>query len=627
MSASLIGSFVRRPVVPGAGYWLHIEQVLPEDDTASLGEVADLIDEIWGTSRCGEEESESASVQQQEQTNTASPISEEEYAEIVRTQFRPGLCGMNFNGDWPTQIKVAVSHPGEPYTLRLSNGRIVKTVAVDEAVSKIIVVDNAASVDLEFPALSGGSFTWRGSVYGQSGNMTGPPITLSGRTLSWGQICTGSIIADYSTRYDLVDVVVNGDDTGEPGECLATCFFRGLVDEIDMEQPDISDENEGLEIYRQPFCGAGTGAIGNDDNDQVTCYEDITYIYRCQCSKKEADRHTEYMVEVQCPPDIRCQGGADKCHAFMGSREVFAGYVDCGETTGDISDPEYRTRICCDDVVSLPRCIITYSKNPGGVPFDSEKERIYRAKYGEKLRIVAVSPADGDCGTIKTVIKIRPKNCCDVVEPMSWDADISAEVVAPGSRVLVGVIGGAPPYHWSVRGEGFTLDGYNMRDGYTDTPYTWIYASSISCGWCQITVSDGCSVVAGGVRSTLGHWVSRLDFNARDYAEQHISEYGGYLSVFQSVFPGQTSYSQISGKYLMATPEMNYADGLPFKYDSRTHGVMITPESICLDGTAINIHGYPFSLILYRGCDLDGLNRRLSSYIFNDNINIYEWVC
>lgn len=99
-------------------------------------------------------------------------------------------------------------------------------------------------------------------------------------------------------------------------------------------------------------------------------------------------------------------------------------------------------------------------------------------------------------------------NCCDLVEPMSWDDENSAEVIEPGSRVIVGITGGKPPFYVSVRGEGFTLDGYRIRDGWTDTRLFWVYATGFACGWCPITVSDGCSEVRGGLRSTLGEWVA-----------------------------------------------------------------------------------------------------------------------
>ena len=330
-------------------------------------------------------------------------------------------------------------------------------------------------------------------------------IIIASWLVAWGQPVSGSLAVSYQTRYDLVDVTVFGLGAGEPGECRAICFYHGLIDEIDLEAPEI--DADGLEIYRGRFCGYADLVAGDPSSDQVTCYEDISYVYRCQCSGEEAYQHTEYMVEVPCPPDIRCQAGLDECWSFMGHRTVLGDYVDCGETSGGLDDPAYRTQVCCDQASGLPKCKTFYRKNTGGVPLDPAVEAEYRNRYGDSLKIVAVSPDDGDCGVTKTTVEVHPKNCCDEVEPMTWDSETSAEVVAPGTRVMIGVTGGSPPYHWSVRGQGFTIDGHTMRDGYTDTPYAWLYASSIACGFCSVEVTDGCSVVNDGVRSTIGEWV------------------------------------------------------------------------------------------------------------------------
>ena len=504
-TASAITSFVRPGSAVGAEYWVHIEQVLPPDDTASLGEVAELVDEIYGTSPCGAEEETTTANQADPKKEVEPPLTEEQLAEIIRRQFRPGLCGLNFNGDYPTQIKVAIAHPGEAYKLRLTNGRIDKTITVEEPIDRTIVVENAESVDLNFPVVSGGSFVWRGSVYGKTGNMTGPPITLTGRTLSWGQSLSGSIAASYQTRYDLVDVTVLGDDKGEPGECRAICFYHGLVDDIDLESPDI-DNDDGLEVYRQPFCGYANVQTGDPDGDEVTCYQDVSYVYRCQCSNKEAYQHTE-TVEVPCPPDIRCQFGMDTCSAFLGHRTVLGGYVDCGEPSEGLDDPAYRNEKCCDTAANPPKCKTTYSKNPGGVPLDPEVETAYRREYGNKLKIVAVSPADGDCGVTKTTIAVYAKNCCDEAEPLVWDAEKSVEVLADGTYGYVFVIGGGPPYYWSIRGQDMTFDGQHLRDAVTQSPVIQVYAGELSCGRGQIEVTDGCSIASGAVISTTGHWV------------------------------------------------------------------------------------------------------------------------
>ena len=506
-TASAIASFVRRPIItPSADYWLHIEQVLPAGDSASKGEVAELVDAIWGTNPCLQPEDPAAATDQE--SEATAPVDEAQFAAIVKDLFPPRICGANVTGDYPTQIKVAIAHPGEDYTLRLTNGRITRTVTVEEQISRTIVVQNAASFDLDFPIVAGGTFAWRGSVWGNGGNGAGPKIVSSGRALAWGQPVTGTMTVSYRTRYDLVDVIVFGDLEGEPGECRAICFYHGLVDAIDLEAPAIEDD-DNLDTYRQQYCPSTRWDFVWPEN-YVTCYEDVSYVIKCQCSGYELGQFTEYRVEVPCPPGIRCQGVWEVCDHFIGHRTVLWGYVDCGETSGNLDDPEYRNTVCCDNYQPLPKCLETYRKNPGGVSLPPEVEQELRDTYGDRLRLVPVSPDDGDCGITTTTIEVDPKNCCDVATPIVWDDAVSVEVMAPNTNGIIGVTGGLRPLHWSVRGDDMTLDGYSLRDGFTDTGYTRLYAGTNSCGTCYITVTDGCTEITVAVRCVGGVWVEDM---------------------------------------------------------------------------------------------------------------------
>lgn len=97
-------------------------------------------------------------------------------------------------------------------------------------------------------------------------------------------------------------------------------------------------------------------------------------------------------------------------------------------------------------------------------------------------------------------------NCCDFVEPMTWDENSSVKVIAPGYNGWVFVNGGTAPYHWSIRGEGMTFDGYRLRDAVTDVPYIRVFAGPFSCGTSPVTVTDGCSTARGYIRATVGSW-------------------------------------------------------------------------------------------------------------------------
>lgn len=183
------------------------------------------------------------------------------------------------------------------------------------------------------------------------------------------------------------------------------------------------------------------------------------------------------------------------------------------EDKPDYKTAEQMTDNCCVDKPALPCREKMLSQQWGGYSVEHflAKHGIVLDQYGRDAggRYVEVRDVarKNPCGEEITRYQVEQKACCDFIEPMEWDFDNSAEVVAPGGMALVRVLGGAAPYRVSVRGEGFTLDGYRQRDGVYSTPAFWVFAESYSCGWCPIEVNDGCSIVRGGIRSTLGQWV------------------------------------------------------------------------------------------------------------------------
>lgn len=151
---------------------------------------------------------------------------------------------------------------------------------------------------------------------------------------------------------------------------------------------------------------------------------------------------------------------------------------------------------------------------------------------------------------------------------MAWDTETSVEVLAPGTSGIVGVTGGSGNYHWSVRGNGFALsaDG-RLRDGSTDTTYVYIYALSSACGYCSIEVTDGCSVLSGGVRSTDGSWSEVGRFFPPDIAKSLWAVY----SIYHSTCGGHGSSVQAwqyNGKYSMQpVSSSSYPPGSTLQYD------------------------------------------------------------
>ncbi len=166
------------------------------------------------------------------------------------------------------------------------------------------------------------------------------------------------------------------------------------------------------------------------------------------------------------------------------------------------------TELCCEPRGAL-QC---REKVVGAIEPDMERIREKygidangRDKNGRRVKFV-FKPRKNPCGKIVHRYRIEQKDCCDAVDDMVWNDGVSVEVLAPDSWGWVAFIGGRLPALVKVRGNGFTLDGYNTRDAWTYSRQFRLYASEFACGTCTITVDDGCSVVHGYVRSTEGTW-------------------------------------------------------------------------------------------------------------------------
>ncbi|MDX9896854.1 MAG: hypothetical protein RBS34_15500 [Desulfofustis sp.] len=170
---------------------------------------------------------------------------------------------------------------------------------------------------------------------------------------------------------------------------------------------------------------------------------------------------------------------------------------------------------CCEEV-SVDECADVgrvspfVSRDQDEWDFDPDEIAAGYAKtYGDKflgVELHQVGPK-GNCGEKHETWEDR-LNCCDEVEPLEIDRGNSAQVLAPGTHGNVYFSGGKFPVLVRVRGNGFTLDGYNQRDGWVDGPgrgFT-IFAHEFACGSCPITISDGCTTAHYSLRATVGHW-------------------------------------------------------------------------------------------------------------------------
>ena len=83
-----------------------------------------------------------------------------------------------------------------------------------------------------------------------------------------------------------------------------------------------------------------------------------------------------------------------------------------------------------------------------------------------------------------------------------WDPQ-NPDEMDQNSDIEIGVIGGIPPYSWSVSGSGFSLS-----QSQTVSVSNTLNADSTACGAATITVTDALGdVVTGYVRCTIGQWV------------------------------------------------------------------------------------------------------------------------
>lgn len=501
--------------------WIRLEQE-QDEDVASPGEVAAVVDEIYQLDPC---EEEAAPDSAPEPRQMRGPLTEEEAEEIIKRQFQPGLCGQLTDGSWLALLRVYRSDPGVDYRLQIQGGSAGEAAEVSEQVDLWQQVDGQSELTLEKPVLGSFSASWNGAVVTSGGVAAGPPITRNGSTISWGVAVTGSLRLRYQSVYDLVEVTVPPTDEGD-GQAVAIAFYHGLVDELALQQPEVDEADA---IYREKFCGSGQLG-GQEKRDTIDCYEVRTLLYRCQCSGEVAWT-AEEEVSVPCPSDLsKCPEGLDECRACVGYRDVTADYVDCGETTGDIADPEFYKEKCCHyPTYELPRCSTYYRQNQGGIELSAEARAPYLAAH-DLVEFVAVSPADGDCGHTKYVQSLVPKNCCDGVPELSWDYEATPDVLPRGSQITVFAEGGIPPYTFQVFSSQlvFPSGGKSLVTGSRSAV---VLAGPDFCGSAVVRVRDACSSADLIIRSDQGEWLPRADLANQCILPGHAATYTAIPSV------------------------------------------------------------------------------------------------
>jgi len=88
--------------------------------------------------------------------------------------------------------------------------------------------------------------------------------------------------------------------------------------------------------------------------------------------------------------------------------------------------------------------------------------------------------------------------------PLQYDP-ANPQTIDRNNTIAISVIGGAPPYSWSVSGTGFDLEEYQ-----TTELSNILFADDTACGSADITITDASGNTAkGSVRCTAGKWVKQ----------------------------------------------------------------------------------------------------------------------
>ena len=514
--------------------WIRIEPVYPPADRATVGQAAALLDRAFGLEVCedgGEGE---------ELVNLNEPALDKEAfkhatAEIIDLSY----CEDGWDGSLDMHLKIIRSHPDLDYTLRLV-GCEQTGPAVPTSGTASLIATTADTLTLEWPVV--------GDLQCEPA-----PVDRQGNTLRFAEADQAATLrASWATVYDLVPIRVPAAAFADDRDLRALAFMHGMVadERISPEQPEQPDWS---------LCPTTDWQAPADD--QITCYQIVRTHRLCSCSKYEMGVD-EVEEIVPCPEGIHCAGNETECMHLMGTVSKTE-YVDCGPTDrtgtfdGDLSDPNFYLEKCCEwPTTSLPQCARRTVNWRGGATINNGEQH-YRDLYGASTRFVPLSPPGGICGEWTIEQRLMGSNCCDGVDPLVWDTDTSPETMPPSTRVLVAVLGGGRfPVTWTVRGRGFWLDPAHTTRSVIAGSQVWLYADADACGCCDITATDGCTLVQGVVRCTVGRWQVLGDFfpiyaykpDEHGFFRQPASGYSGRIT---------GSGDQVDGRYRLSTSGAN----------------------------------------------------------------------
>ena len=99
---------------------------------------------------------------------------------------------------------------------------------------------------------------------------------------------------------------------------------------------------------------------------------------------------------------------------------------------------------------------------------------------------VTVTDANGDevttyCSVCGTDV------CCEAEDYSFYHNQANNTFIITGRSTRISVLGGCPPYHWEVEGEGFSF-----RNEYTNSRYNYLHFDGTELTIGEVTVTDGC---------------------------------------------------------------------------------------------------------------------------------------
>lgn len=202
---------------------------------------------------------------------------------------------------------------------------------------------------------------------------------------------------------------------------------------------------------------------------------------------------------------------------------------------------------------------------------------------------------ENPCGYLVTKFDLSGKSCCDEAIPLEYLEDESGDIVAPNSFVKIAVLGGLSDLTVSVRGSGFWLDSERtIRDATfigNNNPlipfYITVYTTA-ACGYCAVTVNDGCSSVEGDIKGTDGFWeqilgvpeTTCLALGHGIWNNAPVTGYGIVSSLWHET-GGYLFIMNYSGGSLQGYPTSNCVGCTKYAYQSCEPGEDYAHSQIC----------------------------------------------